>query len=299
MGNRIKSVALLGTGIMGAAIGRNLLDAGFDVRAWNRTRARAEPLAKAGATVSEAPDAAVEGADAILTMVADAEAVAAIAVESLDAAAAEAIWLQMSTVGVAATERLAGMAAAADVAYLDCPVLGTRKPAEDGQLVVLASGPAAAIAAAEPVFDAIGARTIELGPEPGAATRLKLVLNTWVLALTAGLAETLAVADALGVDGKRFLDTIEGGPLDSGYAQMKGAMMLDRAYDPSFPLRLAHKDARLVLEAVDDHELDPIVADAVRRRFADAEAIGHGDSDMSAAYESASPREYDRPAATP
>jgi 3-hydroxyisobutyrate dehydrogenase len=295
----IRSVALLGTGIMGAAIGRNLLEAGFGVRAWNRSRDKAEPLAPAGATLGDSPADAVAGADAILTMLSDADAVVEVAERALAAADDDAIWLQMSTVGVAATERLAAQAAKAGLAYVDCPVLGTRQPAEDGQLVVLASGPRVALAAAAPVFEAIGARTIELGDDPGAATRLKLVLNTWVLALTAGLAETLAVAHALGVDGGRFLDMIEGGPLDSGYAQMKGAMMLGREYEPSFPLRLAHKDARLVLEAVDDQDLDPILLDAVRRRFAEAEEIGHGDSDMAAVFEAASPREDARPAAAP
>ncbi len=295
----IRSVALLGTGIMGVPIGRNLLEAGFDVRAWNRSRDKAEPLAAAGATLGDGPADAVAGADAIVTMLSDADAVVAVTDGAFGAADDDAIWLQMSTVGVAGTERLTARAAEAGLAYVDCPVLGTRKPAEDGELVVLASGPPAALATAAPVFEAIGARTIELGDGPGAATRLKLVLNTWVLSLTAGLAETIAVADALGVDGARFLNVIEGGPLDAGYAQMKGATMLERDYEPSFPLRLAHKDARLVIEAVDDQDLDPILADAVRRRFAEAEEIGHGDADMAAAYEAASPREDVRPAAAP
>ncbi len=283
---------------MGAGIGRNLVGAGFEVRAWNRTRERAEPLGEAGATVCDSPEEAVAGADALLTILADGDAVGEVAERALPAASADAVWLQMSTVGVEATERLVRLAADAGVAYVDCPVLGTRRPAEDGKLVVLAAGPKGAIDAAEAVFDAIGARTIQLGDEPGAATRLKLVLNTWVLSLTASVAETLAVADSLGVDGQRFLDAIEGGPLDSAYAQMKGGAMLSREYEPSFPLRLAHKDARLVLEAVAD-DADLILAEAVRQRFAEAEEMGHGDADMAAAYEAASPREDERPAAAP
>jgi 3-hydroxyisobutyrate dehydrogenase len=283
---------------MGAGIGRNLAKSGLEVRAWNRTRERAEPLADAGARVCDSPAEAVAGADALLTMLADGDAVAEVAGSALSAAREAAIWLQMSTVGLARTDEFAQLAADAGVAYVDCPVSGTRKPAEEGKLVVLASGPAGAITAARPVFEAIGSKTVEAGDEPGDATRLKLVINTWLLALTAGLAETMAVADSLGVDARRFLEVIEGGPMDTAYAQMKGGMMLAREYEASFPLRLAHKDARLVAEAAGgDGELT--VVEAARKLFAQAEEMGRGEDDMAAVYEAASTREDDRPAAAP
>jgi 3-hydroxyisobutyrate dehydrogenase len=108
----------------------------------------------------------------------------------------------------------------------------------------------------------------------------------------------MAVADSLGVDAKRFLEVIEGGPMDTAYAQMKGGMMLAREYEVSFPLRLAHKDARLVVEAAgEDGELS--VVEAARKLFAQAEEMGRGEDDMAAVYEAASTREDDRPAAAP
>jgi 3-hydroxyisobutyrate dehydrogenase len=296
--SEIKSIALLGTGIMGAGIGRNLAKAGLEVRAWNRTRERAEPLAEEGARICDSPSEAVDGADALLTILSDGDAVAEVADSALAAARDDAIWLQMSTVGLARTDEFAERAAEAGIVYVDCPVSGTRKPAEEGKLVVLASGPAEAISAAHPVFEAIGSKTVEAGDEAGDATRLKLVINTWLLSLTAGLAETIAVADSLGVDAKQFLEVIEGGPMDSAYAQMKGGLMLSREYETSFPLRLAHKDARLVVEAAGDGS-DLTIARAARKLFAEAEQMGRGDDDMAAVYEAANPREDDRPAAAP
>lgn len=130
-------VAVLGTGIMGAPMARRLLAGGHQVRAWNRSREKAEPLAADGATVAGSPAEAAEGADVLLTMLADGGAVEQVVGDA--AARPGTLWLQMSTVGIAATERLSGLAG--DLVFVDAPVLGTREPAERGQLTVLASGP--------------------------------------------------------------------------------------------------------------------------------------------------------------
>jgi 3-hydroxyisobutyrate dehydrogenase len=296
----IASVAVLGTGTMGAAMARNIAAAGIATSAWNRTPERAEPLAKEGIAVAASPVEAAEGADAILTMLPDADAVAEVAgAEVLDALAPDGIWIQASTVGVDGTQALAGAASEAAIAFVDAPVSGTKEPAEQGQLVVLASGNEAALGRCSPVFDAIGAKTVVLGDEPGAATRMKLVLNAWLLALTSGLAEAINLAEALGVDPERFLDTIEDGPLDSPYAQLKGAKMIARDFAPSFGLAMAGKDARLALEAAAAKDLDLPLLEAVREKYVRAEDMGHGDEDMSAVYEASSDREDDRPAASP
>src|SRR3712207_156594 len=135
-------VALLGTGIMGAAMARNLLKAGLEVRAWNRSPEKAQPLADEGATVSEDPEEAARGADFLLTMLPEADVIEDIVGNGVLPALAEgAVWLQMSTVGEGGNERLARIAAEGGVAYVDAPVLGTKAPAEQGQLIVLASGP--------------------------------------------------------------------------------------------------------------------------------------------------------------
>jgi 3-hydroxyisobutyrate dehydrogenase len=283
----VKSAAVLGTGIMGAPMARNLAASGLKVTAWNRTPDKAEALADAGIDVAESAAAAARGADVVVTMLGDGPAVRAV-IEGdepvLEAMEREAIWAQMSTVGVEATAELAELADAAGVAFVDVPVLGTKQPAEAGELILLASGPEEALERCKPAFEAIGARTELLG-EAGRGTRMKLVLNSWVLALTAGLAEAIEVAEALGVDPRRFLEVIDGGPTNAGYAQLKGRMMIEHAFEPSFPLRLARKDADLVLEACEREGVSLPLIDALERSFARAEELGHGDEDMAAVRE--------------
>jgi 3-hydroxyisobutyrate dehydrogenase len=272
-------LALLGTGTMGAPMGRNLLAAGHELRAWNRTRGRAEPLAAGGATVCDTPAEACSGADVVVTMLADGPAVeAAVAGVTLDGA----VWAQMSTVGVAATEALAARASAP---FVDAPVLGSRPAAEQGTLTVLASGPAAARERCAPLFDAVGARTIALGDEPGAGTRMKLVLNHWVVALVEGVAETVTLAEGLGLDPRAFLEIVDGGPMGPPYAKLKGTNMIERSYPPDFSLRLAHKDAELIVEAAEAAGLDQPLARLVAERMSRAIDTGHGDDDFSATVE--------------
>jgi len=267
------NIAFLGTGIMGAPMARHIAAAGHDVVAWNRTREKAEGIE--GVSVAQTPADAVEGAEVVVTMLSDGDAVEEVWNQIADAVANGAIWWQASTVGIEATERLRSCGPT----FVDAPVLGTRQPAEDGKLTVLASGPADALDRLAPLFDAVAAKTVRLG-EAGEATRAKLVLNHWILALTASTAETIGFARELGMDPQLFLDVIEGAPMDSAYAQMKGKLILDDKVGEavSFPLRLAHKDARLVLEAGADGELAP----AVKRLYDRASEAGLDDCDMAA-----------------
>ncbi|HEY1276964.1 MAG TPA: NAD(P)-dependent oxidoreductase [Thermoleophilaceae bacterium] len=282
----MSSVAVLGTGIMGAPMARNLRGAGLEVRVWNRTRERAEALAEDGIEVAGSPADAAKGADATLTMLADSEAVESVAAEALPAIGG--VWIQSSTVGVDATGRLAATAAERGVPFLDAPVLGTKKPAEDGKLTVLASGPEDQRERCAPVFDAIGARTIWLG-EAGAGTRMKLAVNSWLLALTVAIGESLAFAEALGADGATMLDILDGAPMGSPYAQLKGKAILAGDFTTSLPSRLAEKDARLILEAARSAGLEPELARAVHERFVQTVALDHGEDDMAAVYLACTP----------
>jgi 3-hydroxyisobutyrate dehydrogenase len=280
-------VAVLGTGIMGAAMARNLLSEGMEVRVWNRSREKAEPLKEDGAEVTGSPADAARGADFLLTMLADAEAVEeAVAGDVLPALAEGGVWLQMSTVGEDGSGRLAEMANEHGVPYVDAPVLGTRQPAEQGQLLVLASGPEDVRERSEIIFDAVGSKTIWLG-EAGAGSRLKLVTNNWIVGLLGVLAETIAFARSIGVDPSKFLETIEGGPLGLPYAQLKGNMMIEEDFPTSFSARLARKDAGLVLGTAEAHDLRMPVAEAVAARFDEAIKAGHGEEDMAAVYRAA------------
>ena len=269
---------------------RNLLSAGMEVRAWNRSQKKAEPLTEDGARVTDTAAEAAEGADFVLTMLADADVIEEVIGEGsvLSTLADGGVWLQMSTVGSEGSERLAKLAQESGVAYVDAPVLGTKQPAEQGQLTVLASGPEAVRERCEPVFDAVGSKTVWLG-EAGGGSRLKLVVNSWIVGLLGVLAETVSLARATGVDPQRFLETIEGGPLDLPYAQMKGSMMIGEDFPASFSTKLARKDAGLVLEAAEAKDLHLTIAEAVAAHFDEAIEAGYGEEDMAAIYEGTKP----------
>ncbi|MFJ4582596.1 NAD(P)-dependent oxidoreductase [Streptomyces echinatus] len=292
------TVSVLGTGIMGAAMARNLVRAGHTVRVWNRTRAKAEPLAADGAQVAGTPAAAVEGADVVLTMLYDGPAALEVMREAAPALRSGAAWVQSTTAGIEGVGALAAFAHEHGLVFFDAPVLGTRQPAEAGQLLVLAAGPSADRAAVTPVFDAVGARTVWSGEDgaAGTATRLKLVANSWVIAATAAVGEVLALAGALGVDPQDFFDAIGGGPLDMGYLRAKSALVLeDRLTPPQFAVATAAKDARLIVRAGEEHGVRLDVAAASAERLERAAAQGHADEDMVAAY-FASFGSTDRPA---
>ncbi|UGS35021.1 NAD(P)-dependent oxidoreductase [Capillimicrobium parvum] len=273
------NIAVLGTGIMGAPMARNIARAGHDVRAYNRTRAKAEALATDGITVADDPTHAVVGADVLLTMAADADAVIALA-EQLPSG--DAIWWQAATVGIDGIERCATLAEERGLTLVDAPVGGTKQPAEQGNLQVFASGPDAALDACTPLFDAVGSTTLRLG-DTGAGTRFKLVFNHWLLGLVENLAETIAFAEAIDVDARGFVEILAGSPVGAPYVGIKGPAMVDREFDTSFPLALGAKDARLALEAAERHGLELGLMPVVLERFERAIARGHGDDDLAAA----------------
>jgi len=278
-------VAVLGTGTMGQPMARHLAERAFgEVRVWNRSPEKAEPLADAGCTVAGSVEDAVQGVDAVVLMLSDDDAVLEVLDTALPAMREGAILVQMSTVGVAATEAIAARAGEHGVTFVDAPVIGTRQPAEQGKLVILASGPEEARTRVGAIFDAVGMKTIEAG-DAGGGTRLKLVVNAWLLSLTEALAETIGFAEAIGVDPKSFLHTIAGGPLDVKYAHLKGNAMIDREFEPaSFALSLARKDAGLVLEAAGRHDVELPVVEAVAQQMATAVGDGHGELDMAATF---------------
>jgi 3-hydroxyisobutyrate dehydrogenase len=273
-------IAVLGTGIMGAPMARNLADADHEVRVWNRSPEKAEGL---GGQVVDSPAAAADGAEVVITMLSDGDAVESV----MDGVTltGDQIWWQSSTVGAEATERLAALAG--DAAFVDGPVLGTKLPAEKGELTVLASGPGRE--RLTEVFDAVAARVVDLGDEIGAGSKLKLVLNSWIVALVEGVAETIAFAEGIGVDPRKFLEVIEGGPMGPPYAKLKGTAMIDRSFEPSFTLSLAAKDAALVADAAEKAGLELPLPALVRDQMRKAIDAGHGDEDMAATFMAACP----------
>jgi 3-hydroxyisobutyrate dehydrogenase len=278
------AIAVLGTGRMGAPIAHNLLAAGFEVSVWNRTAERAAPLAGDGARLASSPAEAVEGADVVLTMLADGDAVSDAMTGrggALPSMRQGSAWIQMATIGDEWTQRLATVATEQGVEFVDAPVSGSDGPARDAQLVVLASGPEGVRARLQPIFDAIGRKTLWLGPA-GNGTRLKLVLNDWLASLTEGMAETIALTEALGLDPHLFIEAIDDGPLGSPYAEAKARAALAGESVPGFALRLAFKDVGLALDAARERDLELPITEAISRRWQEAMADGHADEDVSA-----------------
>jgi 3-hydroxyisobutyrate dehydrogenase len=253
-------VTFLGTGIMGAPMARHLAEAGHAVTAWNRSIDKARPLAEHGVRVAGDVAAAVVGAEVVVTMLTDAVAVEDVMAEAAPAVPDGALWWQASTVGISGIEALTAL--------------------EDGALTVLASGPDDALTRLAPLFDAVGSKTMLLG-DAGTGTRFKLVMNHWVLTVTDAIAETIAFAEGVDLDPALYLEAIAGGPLDLGYAHLKGPGMIAGDLPVAFPLRHALKDAELILEAAERHELDLALAETVRDRYSQAADEGHADEDMA------------------
>ena len=281
MTDELPRIALLGLGTMGAGMARNILAAGLPLAVWNRHHDKAAPFAELGATVAPNPGAAVSGADLVVTMLFDAESVIEVLTAAEPGLAQGQIWVQTSTVGVEGALTLQGLADRLGLRFVDAPVLGTKKPAEDGTLVVLAAGAGEDLAACVPLFEAIGSRTVQVG-EPVDASRLKLVANAWVLAVLEGVAESLTLARGLGLDPALFLEAVRGGAMDAPYVQLKGAGMIAREFSAAFTVDGAMKDAGLILEAADAAGIRLDVTGTALRHLREVAEAGHGDEDMSA-----------------
>jgi 3-hydroxyisobutyrate dehydrogenase len=285
MTDHVQCVAVLGTGTMGAPMARNLLRAGFDVPVWNRTMAKAAALVADGARPGVDPAHAATGADVLITMLTDGATVEDAMTGpngALSRLRPGAIWIQMSTVGVEWTNRLADLADLHGIAFIDAPVSGSSEPAENGELEILAGGAGHARPRVEPIFDVLGRRTVWLD-RVGDGSRLKLALNNWLVVLVEAMSETLAFSEALGLQPHQFLETIAGGPLASAYAMTKGTAMLDEDFVAGFPLRHAVKDAELAMSAAHRHGTELTLTEALLPRWREAIAEGHGDDDVAAA----------------
>ncbi|MDQ0662168.1 3-hydroxyisobutyrate dehydrogenase [Arthrobacter ulcerisalmonis] len=281
------TVAVLGTGIMGAAMARNLLRAGHDVSVWNRDGVKTEPLVAEGARSAADPSQAVESADVVLTMLYDAAAVEQVMRSAAPCLRPGTAWVQSTTVGVQDVPTLAALAAELGLELVEAPVSGTRAPAEAGQLLVIAAGPEAVRQRVAPVLDAIGARTIWTDDDAskGSAARLKLVVNSWVIAASNAAGEVVALAQALGVDPQQFLGVLDGGPLDLPYLRTKMDLIMNDGLEPaSFAVDTARKDAHLIVDAAPGQGLKLDGAAAAAARLDRVAGQGRAKQDMAAAY---------------
>jgi 3-hydroxyisobutyrate dehydrogenase len=282
---------------MGLPMARNIANAGGEVRAWNRSGEKAEPLADDGIEVFDTAAEAASGADTILTILTDADSVLD-TMEEVDGVIAgaeeEAIWMQMTTIGIEGIERDRGHRALRRTRR-SAPPRSRRRPG-GGHEAARRAGQAhrarlragwdsrrlrADLRRHRPE-DALAWGDRERNPDEAGG-------HSWILTLVEGLGETLAFAEGIGVDPPQFLETISDGPTDNAYAQLKGKMMIEGEFEPSFKLALAAKDARLVVEAMERHDLDLPVLEAIRDQLEEA-AAEHGGKDMAATYLASTPR---------
>jgi 3-hydroxyisobutyrate dehydrogenase len=192
------------------------------------------------------------------------------------------VWVQASTVGVEGTETIVQLAGKYGITLVEAMMLGTKGPAEQGKLTMLAAGPSDVLDRVDPVLDAIGAKTVRAGAQVGAGTALKLAANAWIASITAATAQSLAIARSQGLDPSLFLDAIDGTASDSPYAHTKGEAMIAGEFPAQFALDGLRKDIGLITDAAKARGVSTVLLDALGRVYADASASGHGSDDIAA-----------------
>ncbi len=244
------AVGFIGLGLMGKPMAANLLKAGFPVTVWNRTRAKAEELARAGAKVAATPREAAASADVLLTIVSDPPALEEVlwgANGALEGLRRGSTYIDSSTVAPALARRIAAACAERGVEFLDAPVTGGTWGAEKGELVFMVGGKAETLQRVEPVLGAMGKRWFHLGPH-GSGQTVKLAMNMILALEVDALAEAIALVSGAGLPAERLIDVLQSSMARAAVLDIKAPMILQRNYAPSFPLRLMHKDLGLALE---------------------------------------------------
>lgn len=278
-----ETVAVIGTGIMGSAMAGSLLRAGLPTIVWDRSPSATKLLADQGARVAAAPGDAVAESDVVITMLPTGAITRSLILDNgvVDSFKRGAVLAQMGTIGIEATVGAAQQLQELrpDVSFVDAPVSGSKGPAAAGELLILASGPPEVRAKLEPVFSAIGRKTVWLG-EAGEGTKMKLVVNSDMCVLIEGVAEALELANRLGVDPSGLEEAIAGGPLDAPIVDAKLHKMETGDYAPEFPLEWALKDVDLAITA--SGGALPLLA-ALSTQWHGAVDAGHGREDVSAA----------------
>jgi 3-hydroxyisobutyrate dehydrogenase-like beta-hydroxyacid dehydrogenase len=244
------NVGIIGLGLMGAPIARNLLKAGFPLTVWNRTRSKADQLGHEGAKVANSPQEVAAEAEVLITMVSDPPALEQVLFGNDGALAAlkkGGILIDSSTVSPALARRVAKACAERGVDFLDAPVTGGTWGAEKGELVFMIGGKKEVLDRAEPVLQAVGKRFFLLGPN-GAGQTVKLAMNLILALEVEALAEGLELVTRAGVPGERLIEVLQSSMARAPVLDVKAPMLLNRDFKPSFPLRLMHKDMGLALD---------------------------------------------------
>lgn len=263
----VRKITVIGTGIMGAPMARNIAEAGFEVTVWNRTPAKAQALADV-ATVADDARTAVAGADAVITMVDDSAAVTAVYFGDnglVEAAPAGAMFVDMSSIQPSVARDHAARIEAGGRRHIDAPVSGGERGAIDGTLAIMAGGEAADFADAEPMFTAMG-RATHVGVH-GAGQVAKLANQTIVAVTIGAVSEAMLLAQEGGCDPVALRQALMGGFATSRILELHGQRMIDRDFVPGGPLELQLKDLNNALEVARDAGLRLPLTEQTRDAF--------------------------------
>jgi len=278
------NLGVIGLGMMGRAMARNLLRAGHQVAVWNRTRGRAEELQSAGALIAETPAEACRGA-AVITCLADDSAVEAIVFGEdgvAEALSEGGVHISMSTLSITCVTRLTCAHREAGQRFLAAPVFGRPDTAEAARLLIITAGDPEAIARCQPIFDVLGQRTIAVGTEPVAAAMVKLVGNFLLVSAVESLSEAATLLRKSGVDPQVCLETLINTLFASPVYQNYAGLMLRQQYEPGFRLALGLKDVGLALSAAESSGAPLPIARFLSDRLMQAIARGYQDKDLAA-----------------
>lgn len=278
-------IAFIGTGSMGAPMARQLLKAGHQVTVYNRTSAKAEALVSDGARLASSPAEAAEGAEVVITMVADDDAELEVCdgPDGILESGPGGLHCACTTLGVATARHLAEIHSEAGHGYLSCPVFGRPEAAAAGKLWVLAAGPREELARARPVLEVLGQGVFELGEDPAAANALKLAGNFTLMVMIETLGEAFALGEAYGIAPPRVLEVVNTSLYHSPVVEAYGKLIADGSFtNAGFAARLGYKDARLAQAAAESAPVPMPLLAVVRAALAETVARGRGDWDWAA-----------------
>lgn len=280
-------VGFLGLGIMGKAMATNLLRSGFKVTVWNRTLSKCDELVELGASVCETPAAVVKKCKCTIAILSDPSAACSVVFDKdgvLEQICSGKGYIDMSTVDADTSSKINEAIMSRGGSFLEAPVSGSKKPAEDGQLVILAAGEKALYEEATPAFNVMGKKSFYLG-HVGNGAKMKLVVNMIMGSMMNAFSEGVVLADRSGLDPQTLLDVLDLGALANPMFKLKGPAMIQKSYSPAFPLKHQQKDMRLALALGDENAVSMPVSAAANEAFKKARSMGLGDLDFSSVIE--------------
>jgi 3-hydroxyisobutyrate dehydrogenase-like beta-hydroxyacid dehydrogenase len=277
-------VGFIGIGAMGTPMSEHILKAGFPLTVYDRLPAKTEPLAALGVPVASSGAEVARKSDVVITMIGQvADELEVVLGEGgvLEGAHPGLILIDTSTVGIAASKKMAEAARAKGVAFLDATVSGSVGPAKEGKLAFMVGGDRSALDTAQPVLLAMGERVYHVGPN-GAGSAMKVVVNLMIGMTVLTVAESLTLGQKAGLDPHQMLEILGQTAVSSPHLKNKGKAMIERQFEPAFALKYMQKDFDLIMEAAHDLKTPLFTSAIAHQVYTAANVAGYGDLDYAA-----------------